>query len=141
MTSAFFGDSKLGYYVVVDLELYPGTSIPANKKLSIACDIQKEKIKESFAELRGTVYRPTPLNQLYSLSPEMSSFKPIEIKTDKDKDKDKDKEKDKRRGGTRKARKIRKTKKNKKSRKNQKSKKMKKTKNDKKQKTIKNKKR
>ena len=139
MTSAFFGDSKLGYYVVVDLELYPGTSIPANKKLSMACDIQKERIKESFAELRGTVYRPTPLNQLYSQSPEMSAIESVEIKK-QDKDKDKDK---KTRGGTRKANKTRKTKKNKKSRKNQKSKKMKKMKKlDKKRrrKTRKNKK-
>ena len=139
MTSAFFGDSKLGYSVVVDLELYPGTSIPANKKLSMACDIQKERIKESFAELRGTVYRPTPLNQLYSQSPEMSAIESVEIKKpDKDKDKDK-----KTRGGTRKAKKTRKTKKNKKSRKNQKSKKMKKMKkHDKKRrrKTRKNKK-
>ena len=78
MTTAFFGNSNLGFYIVVDLELYPGTSIPINKKFSIACDIQKEKIKESLAELRGKVYAPTPLNELYSNSPEMSKFKPVD---------------------------------------------------------------
>jgi hypothetical protein len=83
MTTAFFGDSNLGFYIVVDLELYPGTSIPINKKFSIACDIQKEKIKESFAELRGKVYAPTPLNELYSNSPQMNQFKPVDTSSKK----------------------------------------------------------
>ncbi len=83
MTTAFFGDSNLGFYIVVDLELYPGTSIPINKKFSIACDIQKEKIKESLAELRGKVYAPTPLNELYSNSPLMSQFKPVDTSSKK----------------------------------------------------------
>ena len=83
MTTAFFGDSNLGLYIVIDLELYPGTSIPINKKFSIACDIQKEKIKESLAEIRGKRYAPTPLNQLYSNSPEMSKFKPVDTSSKK----------------------------------------------------------
>jgi hypothetical protein len=83
MTTAFFGDSNLGFYIVVDLELYPGTSIPINKKFSIACDIQKEKIKESLAELRGKVYAPTPLNELYSNSPQMNQFKPVDTSSKK----------------------------------------------------------
>jgi hypothetical protein len=69
INSLFFSDSKLGYFIVIDLELYPGTSIPLRERPSLGCKIQKEKIKESLAEVRGTVYRPTPQNELYTYNP------------------------------------------------------------------------
>ena len=64
INSMFYSDSKLGYFIVVDLELYPGTSIPLSKRPSIACEIQRERIKEALAEFRGVVYRPSPQNKL-----------------------------------------------------------------------------
>ena len=58
-------DTKTSFVVVVDLELYPGTSIPTDKKLLIGCDIQYEKIRKSYAELTGHIYRAKPLD-IYS---------------------------------------------------------------------------
>ena len=69
INSLFFSDSKLGYFIVIDLELYPGTSIPLSERPSLACKIQKEKIKESIAELRGTDYRRSPQNELSTYNP------------------------------------------------------------------------
>jgi len=69
INSLFFSDSKLGYFIVIDLELYPGTSIPLSERPSLACKIQKEKIKESIAEVRGTVYTRSPQNELSTYNP------------------------------------------------------------------------
>ena len=54
-------DSKLSYYVTIELELFPGTSIPSNAKSALACNTQKEKIKEAYANLFGYIYRPGEL--------------------------------------------------------------------------------
>jgi len=55
--------SNLSYYVVVDLELYPGESIPLIKQPVIACHIRYEKIRQAFAEMFGLLYRPLEFNQ------------------------------------------------------------------------------
>ena len=44
------------------MELYPGTEIPASKKISLGCNRNFEGIRKAYAELRGFVYRPVPLN-------------------------------------------------------------------------------
>jgi hypothetical protein len=72
INSLFFNDSKLGYFIVIDLELYPGTSIPLTKRPSLACQVQRERINQSLAELRGTVYKPSPKNDLYTYNPPVS---------------------------------------------------------------------
>jgi len=51
-------DSNLTYYIVIDLELYPGESIPITAKTSLACQIRYEKIRKSYADLFGLVYQP-----------------------------------------------------------------------------------
>jgi hypothetical protein len=51
-------DSKLSYYVIVDLELYPGESIPLIKQPVIACNLRYEKIRQSFADMFGIAYHP-----------------------------------------------------------------------------------
>jgi len=51
-------DSKLSYYVIVDLELYPGESIPLIKQPVIACNLRYEKIRQSFADMFGLAYHP-----------------------------------------------------------------------------------
>jgi hypothetical protein len=52
-------ESKLSYYVVIDLELYPGNEgIPLSQKALLKCDKQYEKIRHSYAELFGLNYRP-----------------------------------------------------------------------------------
>jgi len=72
INSLFFNDSKLGYFIVIDLELYPGTSIPLTERPSLACQLQRERINQSLAELRGTVYKPSPKNDLYTYNPPVS---------------------------------------------------------------------
>jgi hypothetical protein len=55
--------SNLSYYIIVDLELYPGESIPLLKQPVIACHIRYEKIRQAFAEMFGLLYRPLEFNQ------------------------------------------------------------------------------
>jgi hypothetical protein len=56
-------DSRLSYYVIIDLELYPGKDgIPLAQKAVLACQSRYEKIRQAWAKLFGLVYRP---NELY----------------------------------------------------------------------------
>jgi hypothetical protein len=56
------GQSNLSYYVIVDLELYPGKDgIPIGQKLILGCQSRYEKIRRSWAKLFGLVYRPSEL--------------------------------------------------------------------------------
>jgi hypothetical protein len=52
------GDSKLSYYIIIDLELYPGESIPLIKQPVIACNLRYEKIRQAFADMFGFAYHP-----------------------------------------------------------------------------------
>lgn len=51
-------DSKLSYYIIIDLELYPGESIPLIKQPVIACNLRYEKIRQAFADMFGFAYHP-----------------------------------------------------------------------------------
>lgn len=56
-------DSRLSYYIIIDLELYPGKNgIPLTQKAVLACQNRYEKIRQAWAKLFGLVYRP---NELY----------------------------------------------------------------------------
>jgi hypothetical protein len=56
-------DSRLSYYVIIDLDLYPGKDgIPLAQKAVLACQNRYEKIRQAWAKLFGLVYRP---NELY----------------------------------------------------------------------------
>jgi hypothetical protein len=53
-------DSRLSYYVVIDLELYPGKDgIPYGQKLVLNCQNKYEKIRQVWAKLWGIVYKPS----------------------------------------------------------------------------------
>jgi len=54
-------DSNLAYYIVIDLELYPGETIPLQEKASLACQIRYEKIRKSYADIFGLIYQPKEL--------------------------------------------------------------------------------
>ena len=60
--SPISADSKTTYIIFVDLELYPGKEIPANKKISLGCGRNFEGIRKAWADLRGFEYRTIPLN-------------------------------------------------------------------------------
>lgn len=51
-------DSDLTYYIVIDLELYPGNSIPLEQKAALACQSRYEKIRQSYADMYGYIYQP-----------------------------------------------------------------------------------
>ena len=73
-------DSNLTYYIVIDLEVYPGDTIPLGTKASLQCQIRYEKIRQSYADLFGLVYQPKEL----SLSEEMNKKYIAKNKTKKE---------------------------------------------------------
>jgi hypothetical protein len=50
--------SELTYYIVIDLELYPGDRIPPLQMAALGCESRYEKIRKSYADVFGYVYRP-----------------------------------------------------------------------------------
>ena len=80
------GDSKLSYYVIVDLELYPGKSIPLLKQPVIACNLRYEKIRQSFADMFGLVYQPLDFYERGHIAPSSVKYR----KSDEDKKRDED---------------------------------------------------
>jgi hypothetical protein len=52
--------SNISYYIVITLDLYPGTSIPASIKPKIACKQCFEKLKKAWADLLGKRYSIQP---------------------------------------------------------------------------------
>jgi len=52
-------ESKLSYYVIIDLELYPGKDgIPLSQKAVLSCQVRYEKMRQAYANLFGIEYRP-----------------------------------------------------------------------------------
>ena len=89
-------ESKLAFYVNVELTLFPGTSVNPLQKASALCSARFEDIRKAFTEIVGLEYRPRPLvdNSNYN--------------KDKENNKNKELEKDKKRGGSIKNRKLKK---------------------------------
>jgi hypothetical protein len=50
------------YYIVVDLELVPGDSISINDKKNLACQIQFDNVRKSYADFFGYEFQPSVLN-------------------------------------------------------------------------------
>lgn len=78
-------DSKLSYYIIIDLELYPGKSIPLLKQPVISCNLRYEKIRQAFADMFGLEYQPLDFYQRGHVAPSSIKYR----KTEEDKDKDK----------------------------------------------------
>jgi hypothetical protein len=55
-------NSKTSFVVFVNLVLYPGTSIPASERKKLACYMNYEEMRRSYAELMGYEYIPKPMN-------------------------------------------------------------------------------
>ena len=62
ISSILDNKSNIGYYIVVDLYLYPGTHIPVTKRATLSCGVQYERIKKEFAEVSGNRYVMPPMN-------------------------------------------------------------------------------
>jgi len=54
-------DSKLSYYVVIELTLWPGTSINPAQRLKLACQKNADEVRRAWSEWQGLIYVPTPL--------------------------------------------------------------------------------
>lgn len=91
-------NSNLTFFVIINLELYPGDNIPLMKKGSLSCQTRRENIRHAFADLFGLKYQPNEL----SLSKEQNQeFFASKYSSAKEKNKDKNKEKNKTKKGGR----------------------------------------
>jgi ankyrin repeat protein len=54
-------ESKNSYYVVIDLDLYPGTSISKTQKVRMQCASVWDNIQESWADARNREYVPSEM--------------------------------------------------------------------------------
>ena len=54
-------DSTLGYYIVIDLELYPGDSIDNARGIALNCSNTYNKMWGALADMVGQTYQPTEL--------------------------------------------------------------------------------
>uniref|UniRef100_A0A6C0LDC2 Uncharacterized protein n=1 Tax=viral metagenome TaxID=1070528 RepID=A0A6C0LDC2_9ZZZZ len=67
------GDSKLTYYIVIDLELYPGEKIPMGEKAVLACQSRYEKIRQAYAQLFGIQYQPNEFSRGNFVAPDANA--------------------------------------------------------------------
>ena len=58
-------ESKLLYYVNVELDLYPGTSVNPLQKTAALCSSRFERIREAVAKIRGVQFRPVAIEDAY----------------------------------------------------------------------------
>jgi hypothetical protein len=58
----YYANPNLSYYVVVDLELFPGDKISDIDKRNLNCQIKFDNIRKSYANLLGYQYQPSLLN-------------------------------------------------------------------------------
>jgi hypothetical protein len=58
----YYANPNLSYYVVVDLELFPGDNISSIDKRNLSCQIRFDNIRKSYANLLGYSYQPSLLN-------------------------------------------------------------------------------
>ena len=77
-------DSKLSYYIIIDLELYPGKSIPLLKQPVIACHLRYEKIRHAFADMFGLYYNPIDFYQQGHVAPSSVKYKKDEESKERD---------------------------------------------------------
>lgn len=73
--------SKLSFYITIELELFPGTSVNNFQKSVVKCQSTFERIRESWADIFGFEYRPSPMSETYSYMFDQKDDK--KVKTEK----------------------------------------------------------
>ena len=58
--------SKLSFYISIELDLFPGKSVNALQRSMVKCNGTFDKIREAYAEIFGYQYRPKP--HVYNIS-------------------------------------------------------------------------
>jgi len=61
-TPVYYANPNLSYYVVVNLELFPGDKISDMDKRNLGCQIKFDNIRKSYADLLGYQFQPSLLN-------------------------------------------------------------------------------
>lgn len=74
-------ETNLAYYVTVELELYPGTNPDFLQKQSHKCHGTFEKMREAFAELTGSQYRPIEISNRSPIASSIRSTTPKQKQT------------------------------------------------------------
>ena len=69
-------NSKLSFYVIIDLDLYPGADgIPVAQQAVLACQNKYEKIRKAWAKIFGLVYRPIEMDVVGHVAPDTVKYK------------------------------------------------------------------
>ena len=68
--------SNLSYHINVELNLYPGTSVPLGKRPGLLCEKRYDKMKHAWADFTGTIYAPRPKEYMIQKSSD------IDVKTE-----------------------------------------------------------
>jgi hypothetical protein len=58
--------SKLSFYITIELELFPGKTANMLQQSVTKCQSSFERIRESWADIFGFDYRPSPMNEAYA---------------------------------------------------------------------------
>jgi hypothetical protein len=58
--------SKLSFYITIELELFPGTTANLFQKSVVKCQSTFERIRESWSDIFGYQYRPSPMSEAYA---------------------------------------------------------------------------
>ena len=59
-TPQYVENSQLSYYITIELQLHPGTSISPQERKGLKCNHKWNAIKQSYAQLVGKQYNITP---------------------------------------------------------------------------------
>ena len=62
-------DTKNTYYVVIDLDLYPGTSLTSGQKYRLSCAHNYDRMREAWSDIFGLQYEPGELDTSMVQSP------------------------------------------------------------------------
>ena len=62
-------DTKNTYYIVVDLDLYPGTSLTSGQKFRLSCSHNYDRMRSAWADIFGLQYEPGELDTSSVQSP------------------------------------------------------------------------
>jgi hypothetical protein len=63
-----FDNNQLSYYITIDLQLKPGTSLTPEQKKGLTCSHKWNKVSKSYSQLMGKPYNNVPDYSLLSQS-------------------------------------------------------------------------
>ena len=58
--------SKLSFYITIELDLFPGTSVNMSQKHMVKCQSTFERVREAWTDIFGFQYKKAPMIEAYS---------------------------------------------------------------------------